>query len=1057
MVNIYAPTNVTERKLFYDEIHDFFFPSAQKIIAGDFNSIESSLNKFGGSENSFSATLRDFRALHDLIDIWRKAHGRSTFCTWFNSTKTIGSRLDKFFISSELTNPTVSCEIFPCCFSDHDSVVLTLNLANFVSHGPGVWRLNLELLEDSTFCEIIDSLLQNCLSIRDYYSSLHEWWDFVKESIRHTAIQFSRRKHRDLNREKISLTNRLIQAKHALLAGEKDSQQRVEHFENELKTLKHLLLESVKVRSRAQWIEEGEKSTKFFFNLETSRAKRNSVNSVYDLSGSEVTTQKDIADAHAAFYAKLYTREPVDGRIQSLFLSKVEKKLSKEESDTCEGLLTLSEINIASKQLNTGKTPGSDGLPIEFYRRFFPVSGPILVDLFNFSFQQGFFSPSMKESITRLIFKKGDSKDLKNWRPISLLNVDYKLCSKALTNRLAKILPLVINEDQSCSVPGRTIFDTLSLLRDTLDHVNITNEPGILVNLDQEKAFDRVDRSFLSRVLEQLGLGPFFQKWISTLYSDASMKIIVNGYLTDRISLERGVRQGDPMSPLLYILCAEVLACNIRADTSIKGFLIPGSKGQLFKIRQYADDSSGFVKDVFSLTRLLSLLQQYALGTGAKLNLAKTEAMWLGAWRSCPNTPYGLTWVNKTKILGVWFTNGNLSVDQDNWQPKLNKLEQNLNLWKSRSLSLIGKTLIVNVLGASKFYYLAKLLPIPEWVFTRFRSLIFHFIWRSKIETVSRQTLSAPAAEGGLGIVELSSKCVSLQLSYVTASLNNPDTKSYYFLKYFIGTQVAKLRPEWACLRDNSGPRASTLTNFYRKILPLLSELTTAVQRDPTFDFSSRVIYYKFLEKTVSSPILPYFWQSVTGSSFNLALHWTKVRHPSCENFKNDLAWLITLRRVKVRESLRSWGYIASPNCAYCNRRETIEHCFLHCKRVRGVWTYFIPTLTALLGKAFVPNIKFAFFYLWPNTDDTANRIAIYLIKTIIYSIWIFRNKSTFHNGTESPRAIIRYITQTLSVKLHLEYHRLTHQQFVTLWKHPAFCDFVDSEMVFPFVQNVAK
>ena len=118
------------------------------------------------------------------------------------------------------------------------------------------------------------------------------------------------------------------------------------------------------------------------------------------------------------------------------------------------------------------------------------------------------------------------------------------------------------------------------------------------------------------------------------MYHDAAMRILVNGFLTDQIPLERGVRQGDPLSPLLCILCAEVLACNIRSETTIRGFLLPGAQGQQFKMRQYADDSTCFVKDLYSLSVLFSILKRYELGTGAMLNYSKTEAMWLGAWRS---------------------------------------------------------------------------------------------------------------------------------------------------------------------------------------------------------------------------------------------------------------------------------------------------------------------------------------------------------------------------------------------------------------------------------------
>ena len=137
------------------------------------------------------------------------------------------------------------------------------------------------------------------------------------------------------------------------------------------------------------------------------------------------------------------------------------------------------------------------------------------------------------------------------------------------------------------------------MLGDTLDHIESTNETGILVSSDQEKAFDRLDRSFLMNVLHRFGFGPDFRQWIDTLYSNASMKVIVNGYLTESIPLECGVRQGDSLSLRLYILCAEVIANSIRRDPGIRGFHLTGAR-KSFKIRQYADDSTCFVKDTLA-------------------------------------------------------------------------------------------------------------------------------------------------------------------------------------------------------------------------------------------------------------------------------------------------------------------------------------------------------------------------------------------------------------------------------------------------------------------------
>lgn len=161
--------------------------------------------------------------------------------------------------------------------------------------------------------------------------------------------------------------------------------------------------------------------------------------------------------------------------------------------------------------------------------------------------------------------------------------------------------------------------------------------------------------------------------------------------------LDRGILC--PLFCTFFVL--KFLPFFVRDCHHVRGFLLPGAYGKQFKVRQYVDDTTCFVKDFCSLVCLLDLISIYERGSGTKLHRSKTEAMWLGAWRDRMDTPLGLTWVRKMKIVAVFF--GTVPVEQDNWQSKIIKLEKSLNLWKSRSLSFVD-----NILGLSKLFYLAK-------------------------------------------------------------------------------------------------------------------------------------------------------------------------------------------------------------------------------------------------------------------------------------------------------------------------------------------------------------
>ena len=201
--------------------------------------------------------------------------------------------------------------------------------------------------------------------------------------------------------------------------------------------------------------------------------------------------------------------------------------------------------------LQQNKSPGNDGLTVEFYLAFWPVFGSLLVQSLNYAFKYGELSNSQKQAVITLVEKKGkDKRQMKNWRPISLINVDAKIASKILAKRLENVPPEIIHFDQSAFVKGRTIFDAIRTIDDVIEHTMNRDISGILMAIDFEKAFDSLNFNFLIRALHAFNFGPSFIQRVRVLYNKVSSCVMYNGFTTGPFSLSREVRQGDPLSPL---------------------------------------------------------------------------------------------------------------------------------------------------------------------------------------------------------------------------------------------------------------------------------------------------------------------------------------------------------------------------------------------------------------------------------------------------------------------------------------------------------------------------
>ena len=235
--------------------------------------------------------------------------------------------------------------------------------------------------------------------------------------------------------------------------------------------------------------------------------------------GATVLSPDDLCQSFASFYSSLFSAESIDVAAQESLLNNVESSLPSDQSESCEGLLTVEECLEALTGMARRKAPGLDGLPAEFYLKFWSVLGQDLVQVLNSCYQAGSLSLSLS-------FKKGDRLDMRNWRPISLLNVDYKLAARAVAASLLKVIHLIVAKDQTCGVPGSYIGENVAFLRDVVSYATTFDAPVVILSLDQEKAFDRVDWNFMHSTLRTMGFGASFLKWVNLFYTSVQWLLV---------------------------------------------------------------------------------------------------------------------------------------------------------------------------------------------------------------------------------------------------------------------------------------------------------------------------------------------------------------------------------------------------------------------------------------------------------------------------------------------------------------------------------------------------
>jgi hypothetical protein len=444
----------------------------------------------------------------------------------------------------------------------------------------------------------------------------------------------------------------------------------------------------------------------------------------------------------------------------------------------------------------SGKVAGMHGIPSEFWQRLEAINRDnkkdkgtgtpekrtcdivkVLTWVYNDIEEHGVVEGS-KFSLGWMcpLFKKKDRTDIANYRPITILNSDYKIFTKALANKLSRVAPYLVHKNQSGFMKGRKITDAIYLAMEVVEYTEEDLQNGVIVALDQEKAYDKTLHPYLWDTLREQGIPELFVNTVRSLYKYADTHIIINGEISSSFRVVRGVRQGDPLSCLLFNLAIEPLASMLRGS-NLKGYAIPGVAEKAV-VQLFADDTTAYLSEYDNFEDLECILDKWCLASGARFNVAKTEIIPFGtpeyrtrlletrklneADKPIPPGVHIAKEGEAVRILGSFIGNGVEAFGV--WTPVLEKIDSDYERWANLHPTLSLRKNADQIISGSRSQYLAQVNGMPAAVTQHILKSQSEFINDSKSPMIARDTLMMPRELGGIGVLDLEARNEALLL-----------------------------------------------------------------------------------------------------------------------------------------------------------------------------------------------------------------------------------------------------------------------------------------------------
>ena len=784
LVNVYSSNDQREKVAFYKELLKVLREKNIResvIMLGDFNFVEDSLDRLPEhrDEEEIVTTFNEIKAWLNLIDAWRHQYSTERQYSYSHCHYESFARIDRIYCKEHMANRLSKWRYEPIGdLSDHQLVTCSLEFDTEIHKGKGLWRLPLELLDEPSFVEKCEEILKRADRKIDKRTdeSAQVIWTKAKQEIKETAKCISRKIKKDKTKKLERLHSTM---KKTLRDNGPNKYMRINSMNKRLAKESKNRIDRHRIKSRAKHRKESEKSSKYWYNLGKEDKEPATIYSLKNKDGQVKNSTEEMSGIAKDYFQNLMTEPDRDEDYElkaSDWLDNIECKLSEQQKIDMTDEISSDEIKKAMKDSDNAVAPGTDGIPVELYKVWsnpkkdedFSVPN-LLEKVFNEIENKGLEENSkFNEGSMFLLFKKGDRDRIENYRPITLSNSDYKLMTKSIANRLGKVAQDLIHPNQTGFVPGRGLYNNTRLSEAMIEYTTIIEENGCILALDQEKAYDRIAHDYLWIVLDKFGFPEKFVQMIKILYKDVKTRIVVNGVNGGHISIKVGVKQGCPMSCLLYDLAIEPLACAIR-KSSLSGFKIPDVQDKIL-VSMFADDTLIYLNEKDDLTILKTELDVFCILSNARFNEHKYEALPVGSQlyrkkvldtRKLNDKPGNVLKDNiklikegqSMRTLGAWIGHNTDVCPQ--WSKILEKQRKILNKWSSMNLSLKGKELILKALVTSRTLFLATVNGISNDMIREMNLEMRKFLWDDKRSSMSWDDVIMPREKGGLSIPDL--------------------------------------------------------------------------------------------------------------------------------------------------------------------------------------------------------------------------------------------------------------------------------------------------------------